>query len=89
MHKPVKLLVCQVDEVAVQDAAELVLLDVSFSVVVKQTEHSDHGPQVASDLWGSHRMIDSNSNTTPQQRLQTPEPNWLVRLGFHLCEHGY
>ena len=49
-YKPVKLLVCQLDEVAVQDAADVVLLDVSSSVVVKQTEHSDHGPQVASDL---------------------------------------
>lgn len=66
---PLKLLVSQVDAVVVQDAAELVLLDVSFSVVVKQPEHSDHGPQVASNLQGSHTVIDSNSNSTPRQRL--------------------
>ena len=66
---PLKLLVCQADAVVVQDAAELVLPDVSFSVVVKQVEHSDHGPQVASDLRGSHTVIDSNSNTTPRWRL--------------------
>ena len=70
-HKPppLKLLVCQVDAVVVQDAAELMLLDVSFSLAVKQAKHSDQGRQVASNLRGSHTVIDSNSNTTAQQRL--------------------
>lgn len=77
---PLKLLVCQVDAVVVQDAAELVLLDVSFSVVVKQPQRSDHGRQVASDLWGSHTMTDSNSSTAPRRRLWTPEPDRLVGL---------
>lgn len=59
-----KLLVCQLDAIVVQDATELMLLNVSFSVVVKQPERSDHGPQVASNLQSSHTIID-NSNTTP------------------------
>lgn len=63
---PLKLLVCQLDAIVVQDATELVLLNVSFSVVVKQAERPDHGPQVASNLQGSRTVIDNKDHiTTP------------------------
>lgn len=78
---PLKLPVCQTDAVVVQDAVEVVPLDVSLSVVVKLAKHSDHSSQVASYLWGSHTVIDINSNSTPRRCRWTPEPNQLVRLG--------
>lgn len=49
------------------------LLNLSLSVVVKQAEGSDHSPQVASDLQGSHTMVGNKSNRT-KEKLGTAAP---------------
>lgn len=61
-------LMCNLLRQDVQDAAELLLPDVSFLVAVKHAKHSDHRPQVASNLQGSHTKTDSKGYTAPLQR---------------------